>query len=211
MAQLEQGLQGMESNPENYLTMENFSRDFGPWYGNDDGLGNLLFDQMAARGLNTKPMVEAALRATLEETIKQCNALMSRFSGFLQMQQSMAQQQAMQGIQLQAQVQQTLNETQNVANAVNTALAMQGVDTSQMPADMTQPDGMPAEQPPMEPPAEPPAEQPPAGTTSDARVKNIKGPSKFLGQIVSDRKMKNVKPAVNPISASILAACRAGF
>lgn len=262
MAQLEQNLQGMQQPaPEAmaadapYLTMDNFKRDFGSWYGNDDAIGELLFNQFREYGVDTKPAVEATLRSVLEETIKQCNTLLSRFQQFQTMQQQLAQQQAMQGIQLQAQMQQTLNETQNVANAINSTLAMQGVDPYSQSADMTQPDGMPAEQqlPPTEgattdtsaaaeppAPAEPPAEgaptnaeppadtgaggaeppadtgtgtEPPAeppATTSDARVKNIKGPSRFLNKVLSDRRMKNVKPA-STISPGILAACKTGF
>ena len=91
-----------------YLTMDNFGKDFGQWYGNDAALGEILFDQMRVMGVDTRAATEAALRNVLEDVVNRSRMIMQQLSYFI------------------STFMQQTNQMAAMGAAVNNALAMTG-------------------------------------------------------------------------------------
>lgn len=91
-----------------YLTMDNFGKDFGQWYGNDAALGEILFDQMRAMGVDTRAATEAALRNVLADIVNRSRMIMQQLSYFV------------------STFMQQTNQMAAMGAAVNNALAMTG-------------------------------------------------------------------------------------
>ena len=193
-----------------YLTMDNFGKDFGQWYGNDAALGEILFDQMRVMGVDTRAATEAALRNVLEDVVNRSRMIMQQLSYFI------------------STFMQQTNQMAAMGAAVNNALAMTGspipeVNVGNPPP--SEPDMSGAGAPPpapaagggeVPPPPEggagaPPSEEsgegelppPPEGeegggelppppdvegTPSDKTIKNVESPK----YVVSDAQAKNI-------------------
>lgn len=246
--ELKQGLQdiqggtppaaGAEAPAQPWLGMDNLMGSYGGWFGNDQGLGELLLGQLRARGVDTQAATEAMLREILTGLTDDLNLLQQKLTGFTQA------------------VSQQMQEITNVKDSVDTALAQAGGTPAaqdvggpvggdmgggmEPPPDMgagappeggvemppeeggempPAPEGEGGEMPPPEegaaPEGEPPAppegeEPPPEGTPSDARIKNIKG------FVLSDSGMKKIigvmskpaKPKGMTFSPDIINAAR---
>lgn len=237
LPELQQGLQNIQQAavpPEAmptaeapWLNMDNLMQGYGNWFGNDQGLGELLLGQLRARGVDTQAATEAMLRELLQGLVDDLNMLQKQLTGFT------------------SAVAQQMQQTQAVADSVQTAIDMQQPNptatevTPQTSAQIPIMNGMPPEQPVMEQPVmeqhvmeQPPeadtneatAEQPateqlppeadtneatvkqPVGTTSDRRVKYV----------LSDAGLKQIKQRLKSknntcINSNILAACKGGF
>ena len=237
LPELQQGLQNIQqaNTPTEvtppaeapWLNMDNLMQGYGNWFGNDQGLGELLLGQLRARGVDTQAATEAMLRELLQGLVDDLNMLQQQLTGFT------------------SAVTQQMQQTQAVADSVQAAINMQQpnpISTEITPptdAQMPIMNDMPPEQPVMEqPPAEqpvmeqPPAEQPPAeqpvmeqppaeqspaeqpvmeqppaeGTPSDKRIKYVLSDA-GLKQIKQRFKSKNS----TGINSNILAACQGGF
>lgn len=235
LPELQQGLQNIQDAPADNappeaapweLNYDNLMGSYGSWFNNNQGLGEMLLQQLRMRGVDTQAATEAMLRELLQGLVNDMNALQQSLTGFTAMLAQQAQ------------------KTQAVADSVSTALAGQNPDAMATQVMPPQGDEMPVmndippdlgggETPPPEPepspnggeqplaegtqeqpPAEPPAEEAPAaepekkpeGTPSDKRIKYI----------VSDATLKNIKSKyankdMYSISNSILAGCNGGF
>ena len=232
LPELKQGLQNIQQAavpPEAmptaeapWLNMDNLMQGYGNWFGNDQGLGELLLGQLRARGVDTQAATEAMLRELLQGLVDDLNTLQKQLTGFT------------------SAVAQQMQQTQAVADSVQTAIDMQQPNptatevTPQTSASMHVINDMPPEQPVMEqpvmeqPPEQPVMEQPPeqpateqlppeadtneatvkqpVGTTSDRRVKYV----------LSDAGLKQIKQRLKSknntcINSNILAACKGGF
>ena len=237
LPELQQGLQDIQQAqmpPEAsippaeapWLNMDNLMQGYGGWFGNDQGLGEMLLGQLRAHGVDTQAATEAMLRELLQGLVEDLNMLQQKLSGFT------------------SAIAQQMQQTQAVADSVQAALDSQGANpmAQQMlppegaampqmndvpadmgfnmgepptdvppeggtaPTDMPQPsaeDGAP-EQPPVE---QPPVEQPPVeGTPSDRRIKYV----------LSDAGLKHIRAKAASknalgINSNILAACQGGF
>ena len=222
LPELQQGLQNIQqaSTPTEvtppaeapWLNMDNLMQGYGNWFGNDQGLGELLLGQLRARGVDTQAATEAMLRELLQGLVDDLNMLQKQLTGFT------------------SAIAQQMQQTQAVADSVQAAIDMQQPNPisteiipptgAQMPVMNDMPpeqpvpeqpvmEQPPAEQPPAEqPPAEQsPAEQPPAeGTPSDKRIKYVLSDA-GLKQIKQRFKSKNS----TGINSNILAACQGGF
>lgn len=193
-----------------YLTMDNFGKDFGQWYGNDAALGEILFDQMRVMGVDTRAATEAALRNVLEDVVNRSRMIMQQLSYFI------------------STFMQQTNQMAAMGAAVNNALAMTGspipeVNVGNPPPSEPDMSGAGAPPPPpaagggeVPPPPEggagaPPSEEggegelppPPEGeegggelppppdvegTPSDKTIKNVESPK----YVVSDAQAKNI-------------------
>lgn len=191
-----------------YLTMDNFGKDFGQWYGNDAALGEILFDQMRVMGVDTRAATEAALRNVLEDVVNRSRMIMQQLSYFI------------------STFMQQTNQMAAMGAAVNNALAMTGspipeVNVGNPPPPEPDMSGAGAPPPPaaggeVPPPPEggtgaPPSEEgsegelppPPEGeegggelppppdvegTPSDKTIKNVESPK----YVVSDAQAKNI-------------------
>ena len=191
-----------------YLTMDNFGKDFGQWYGNDAALGEILFDQMRVMGVDTRAATEAALRNVLEDVVNRSRMIMQQLSYFI------------------STFMQQTNQMAAMGAAVNNALAMTGspipeVNVGNPPPSEPDMSGAGAPPPPaaggeVPPPPEggagaPPPEEggegelppPPEGeegggelppppdvegTPSDKTIKNVESPK----YVVSDAQAKNI-------------------
>lgn len=251
LPELQQGLQNIQQEqlpPEAaaapdapWLSMDNMMNNYGNWFGNDAGLGEMLLGQLRARGVDTQAATEAMLRELLGGLVNDLNLMQQKLSVFI------------------SEIMQQTQQTQAVADSIQAAIDGQNPNAmatevlpptgaespvmNDIPPDMgpggeatmppvdsnVPPEQPPAEQPAPEAPAEPPAEQPapeapeaptekPKDTTSDARVKNII--SKY---VLSDEHLKTVKamrarkqarqekPNGALINSNILAGCQGGF
>ena len=212
LPELQQGLQNIQqaNTPTEvtppaeapWLNMDNLMQGYGNWFGNDQGLGELLLGQLRARGVDTQAATEAMLRELLQGLVDDLNMLQQQLTGFT------------------SAVAQQMQQTQAVADSVQAAINMQQpnpISTEIIPptgAQMPIMNDMPPEQPVMEqPPAEgtpseqPVMEQPPAeGTPSDKRIKYVLSDA-GLKQIKQRFKNKNS----TGINSNILAACQGGF
>lgn len=217
LPELQQGLQNIQqaSTPTEvmppaeapWLNMDNLMQGYGNWFGNDQGLGELLLGQLRARGVDTQAATEAMLREILQGLVDDLNTLQQQLTGFT------------------SAVTQQMQQTQAVADSVQAAINMQQpnpISTEIIPptgAQMPVMNDMPPEQPVPEqsvmeqPPAEQPVpeqpvmEQPPAeGTPSDKRIKYVLSDA-GLKQIKQRFKNKNS----TGINSNILAACQGGF
>ena len=230
LPELKQGLQQIQDAPADStppeaapweLNYDNLMGSYGSWFNNNQGLGEMLLQQLRMRGVDTQAATEAMLREILQGLVDDINALQQSLTGFTSM---LAQQ---------------VQKTQAVADSVSNALNQQNPDamaTQVMPPQDTMPvmndippdlgggetpppapepspnessaASAPAEEPPA-PPAEEPAPEPekqPEGTPSDKRIKYV----------LSDATMKNIKSRYDmqkarPINSSILAGCSGGF
>ena len=183
VSELEKGLQDIQPTEAEapYLTMENLMGDYGSWFNNNEGLGELLLGQLRAHNVDTKAATEAMLRQLIQGLVDDLNNLQQQLMGFTQM------------------VNQQVQEAQNVTQSIESALAQDGASIPPVEAPMGDgmlppegmemaPPNMPNEMPPEEPapeggemPPEEPApeggEMPPdMGVPSDVNVKNIKKP-----------------------------------
>ena len=238
LPELQQGLQNIQqaNTPTEvmppaeapWLNMDNLMQGYGNWFGNDQGLGELLLGQLRARGVDTQAATEAMLRELLQGLVDDLNMLQQQLTGFT------------------SAVAQQMQQTQAVADSVQAAINMQqpnpisteiipptGTQMSimndmppveqsvpeqpamkQPPVEQSVPEQPAMEQPPVEqsvpeqPPAEQPVmEQPPAeGTPSDKRIKYVLSDA-GLKQIKQRFKSKNS----TGINSNILAACQGGF
>ena len=230
LPELQQGLQNIQqaNTPTEvtppaeapWLNMDNLMQGYGNWFGNDQGLGELLLGQLRARGVDTQAATEAILRELLQGLVDDLNMLQQQLTGFT------------------STVAQQMQQTQAVADSVQAAINMQQpnpisteitapTDTqmpvmNDMPPDMGEPatEQLPPEADTNEATAEqhateqlPPeadtneatAEQP-VGTTSDRRAKYV----------LSDAGLKQIKKRFKSknntgINSNILAACKGGF
>ena len=233
LPELQQGLQNIQQAavpPEAmptaeaiWLNMDNLMQGYGNWFGNDQGLGELLLGQLRARGVDTQAATEAMLRELLQGLVDDLNTLQKQLTGFT------------------SAVAQQMQQTQAVADSVQTAIDMQQPNptatevTPQTSASMPVINDMPPEQPVMEqPPEQPVMEQPvmeqppeqpateqlppeadtneatikqPVGTTSDRRIKYVLSDAimKHINKAVSERK-NNSK-----LNNNIIKACQGGF
>ena len=218
LPELQQGLQNIQQAavpPETmptaeapWLNMDNLMQGYGNWFGNDQGLGELLLGQLRARGVDTQAATEAMLRELLQGLVDDLNTLQKQLTGFT------------------SAVTQQMQQTQAVADSVQTAIDMQQPNPTateitpqtsdsmpvmnDIPPDMGEPvmGQSPAEQPPEQPVMEQsPAEQPPAEQIlSDKRIKYV----------LSDAGLKQIKRRLKSknntgINSNILAACKGGF
>ena len=232
LPELQQGLQNIQQANTStevtppaeapWLNMDNLMQGYGNWFGNDQGLGELLLGQLRARGVDTQAATEAMLRELLQGLVDDLNTLQQQLTGFT------------------SAVAQQMQQAQAVADSVQAAINMQQpnpISTEIIPptdAQMSIMNDMPPEQPVPEqpvmeqpvieqPPAEQPApeqpapeqpapeqpvmEQPPAeGTPSDKRIKYV----------LSDAGLKQIKQRFKSknntgINSNILAACQGGF
>ena len=208
LPELQQGLQNIQqaNTPTEvtppaeapWLNMDNLMQGYGNWFGNDQGLGELLLGQLRARGVDTQAATEAMLRELLQGLVDDLNMLQQQLTGFT------------------SAVAQQMQQTQAVADSVQAAINMQQPNPisteiippsgAQMPImnDTPPAEGTPSEQPPAE---GTPSEQPPAeGTPSDKRIKYV----------LSDAGLKQIKQRFKSknntgINSNILAACQGGF
>ena len=234
LEELQQGLQNMQSSPQPeapWLTMDNMMSNYGSWFDNDAGLGEMLLGQLRAHGVDTKAATEAMLRQLLQGIVDDLNILQQKLTGFTTM------------------ISQQMQNTQAVADSVQAAIDMSNPSpaaTDILPpvmndlpvaavSDMGTMAPMPAEAPATEAaPAEPapalaaepasaepePAEQQESaatGTVSDARVKKVYTKNNITSMlrgkakpVVSDANKKNVLPSMK-LAANILAACQGGL
>ena len=215
LPELQQGLQNIQQAavpPEAmspaeapWLNMDNLMQGYGNWFGNDQGLGELLLGQLRARGVDTQAATEAMLRELLQGLVDDLNMLQKQLTGFT------------------SAIAQQMQQTQAVADSVQTAIDIQQPNptatevTPQTSASMPVMNDMspeqsvmeqPPEQPVMEqPPEQPVMEQPPAEVTpSDKRIKYV----------LSDAGLKQIKQRFKSknntgINRNILAACQGGF
>lgn len=197
LPELQQGLQNIQqaNTPTEvtppaeapWLNMDNLMQGYGNWFGNDQGLGELLLGQLRARGVDTQAATEAMLRELLQGLVDDLNMLQQQLTGFT------------------SAVTQQMQQTQAVADSVQAAINMQQpnpISTEITPptdAQMPIMNDMPPEQPVME---QPPAE----GTPSDKRIKYVLSDA-GLKQIKQRFKSKNS----TGINSNILAACQGGF
>lgn len=237
LPELQQGLQNIQqaNTPTEvtppaeapWLNMDNLMQGYGNWFGNDQGLGELLLGQLRAHGVDTQAATEAMLRELLQGLVDDLNMLQKQLTGFT------------------SAVTQQMQQTQAVADSVQTAINMQQPNPisteitpptdaqmpimndmppeqpvpeqpameqpvmEQLPAEQPAMEQLPVEQPvPEQPSAEQPVmEQPPAeGTPSDKRIKYVLSDA-GLKQIKQRFKSKNS----TGINSNILAACQGGF
>ena len=198
LAELQQGLQNIspkEETPEMppaeaapWLSMDNLMGSYGSWFGNDQGLGELLLGQLRARGVDTQSAVEAMLRQLLQDIVDDLGTLQQKLTGFI------------------SSIHKQMQDTQAVADSVQAALDMKDAKPSATevpPPPMPAPDtgmAMPPEGAPM-----------PPDTPSDRRIKNIR----HMQSTLSDMRMKRIKSAASStaskLSKNILSACLGGF
>jgi hypothetical protein len=233
LPELQQGLQDIqqkeaEDSAQPWLNMDNLMQSYGSWFDNDNGLGEMLLNQLRAHGVDTQAATESMLRELLSGLVDDLNMLQMKLTGFT------------------SAVAQQLQQTQAVADSVQAALDGSGATPmaqqiappestmplmNDLPPDMGQPmGGMPPEMPPenaappevppenatppemppenaappeMPPENAAPPEMPPEGTPSDRRIKYV----------LSDSSMKHLKQrcGASRISTGILDACRGGF
>lgn len=245
LPELEQGLQEIQQAPASpdvaiataeapWLSMDNLMQGYGNWFGNDQGLGEMLLGQLRAHGVDTQAATEAMLRELLQGLVDDMNTLQQRLSGFT------------------SAIAQQMQQTQAVADSVEAALNSQAPNPMAqqiVPPDMPMmndippetgadmgpvppaPDAQPAaqaEQTDVPPAPEAPAEQPapapqPEGTVSDAKEKNIVKPVAKKKFTLSDAAMKTLKAKLSPkpkapskpagtsMNMNILAGCQGGF
>ena len=202
LPELQQGLQNIQqaNTPTEvtppaeapWLNMDNLMQGYGNWFGNDQGLGELLLGQLRARGVDTQAATEAMLRELLQGLVDDLNMLQQQLTGFT------------------SAVAQQMQQTQAVADSVQAAINMQQpnpISTEIIPptgAQMPIMNDMPPEQ---SAPEQPVMEQPPAeGTPSDKHIKYV----------LSDAGLKQIKQRFKSknntgINSNILAACQGGF
>ena len=231
LPELQQGLQNIQqaNTPTEvtppaeapWLNMDNLMQGYGNWFGNDQGLGELLLGQLRARGVDTQAATEAMLRELLQGLVDDLNMLQQQLTGFT------------------SAVAQQMQQTQAVADSVQAAINMQQPNPisteiipptgaqmpimNDMPPEQSAPEQPVMEQPPeqsapeqpvmKQPPVEgtpseqPVMEQPPAeGTPSDKHIKYV----------LSDAGLKQIKQRFKSknntgINSNILAACQGGF
>ena len=237
LPELQQGLQNIQqaNTPTEvtppaeapWLNMDNLMQGYGNWFGNDQGLGELLLGQLRARGVDTQAATEAMLRELLQGLVDDLNMLQKQLTGFT------------------SAVAQQMQQTQAVADSVQAAINMQQPNPisteitpstdaqmpimNDMPPEQSVPEQPTMEQPPVEqsvpeqpameqspaeqspaeqsPAEQSPAEQSPAeGTPSDKRIKYVLSDA-GLKQIKQRFKSKNS----TGINSNILAACQGGF
>ena len=207
LPELQQGLQNIQqaNTPTEvtppaeapWLNMDNLMQGYGNWFGNDQGLGELLLGQLRARGVDTQAATEAMLRELLQGLVDDLNMLQQQLTGFT------------------SAVAQQMQQTQAVADSVQAAINMQQpnpISTEIIPpsgAQMPIINDVPPEQsaPEQSAPEQSVMEQPPAeGTPSDKRIKYV----------LSDAGLKQIKQRFKSknntgINSNILAACQGGF
>jgi len=250
LPELEQGLQEIQQTDMSpdavttveapWLNMDSLMQGYGNWFGNDQGLGEMLLGQLRAHGVDTQAATEAMLRELLQGLVDDLNTLQQRLTGFT------------------ANINQQMQQTQAVADSVQAAINSQNPDPlatqilpptgadmpimNDIPPEMGAGDTAPVDMPPVEnvPPQPEPqeptpvpeasAEQPaPApqseGTVSDAKEKNIVKPVAKKKFTLSDAAMKTIrgklsarkqtKPKAEPagvaMNSNILAGCQGGF
>ena len=133
LPELEQGLQNIQQTDQTpasavlatpWLTMDSLMQDYGSWFGNDKGLGEMLLGQLRAHNVDTQAATEAMLRELLQGLVDDLNVLQERLMGFVQA------------------TSQQLQSTQAVADSIQTALVQSGASpeaTTIMPPEMSNP------------------------------------------------------------------------
>lgn len=217
LPELQQGLENiqqadieaaMAGQEQPWLTKENFMSEFGPWFGNDPALGELLLGQMNLRGADTRAATEAALRAVLQGLVDDMNLLQGKLADFVGM------------------LRQQTQQTQAVTDSIQAALDMSGADSMSqlimppegmpvmndmapdMGTDMGVPTDVPPEAAPMPPPeagAVPPvaeATPPVAAPQQQANmpVEEVAPPAPGAQPTPSDRNIKTVHGAAYTVS-----------
>ena len=238
LPELEQGLQNIQQTDQTpasatpatpWLTMDNLMQDYGSWFGNDKGLGEMLLGQLRAHNVDTQAATEAMLRELLQGLVDDLTVLQERLMGFVQA------------------TSQQLQSTQAVADSIQTALVQSGASpeaTTIMPPEMSNPaievppEVLQSKVPPEVPPEVPQSEVPPevlqsevppevlqsevpqsevsqsevppepTGTPSDVNIKKVYTLSdasmkKLVGKMKARRQSK--------IANNILAACQGGY
>ena len=216
LPELQQGLQNIQQAavpPEAmptaeapWLNMDNLMQGYGNWFGNDQGLGELLLGQLRARGVDTQAATEAMLRELLQGLVDDLNMLQKQLTGFT------------------SAIAQQMQQTQAVADSVQTAIDIQQPNTTateitpqtsasmpvmnDMSPDMNFDMGEPAtEQLPPEADTNEVTAKQPVGTPSDRNIKYVLSDAimKHINKAVSERK-NNSK-----LNRNILKACQGGF
>ena len=246
LPELQQGLQNIQQGqlpPEAaaapdapWLSMDNMMNNYGNWFGNDAGLGEMLLGQLRARGVDTQAATEAMLRELLGGLVNDLNLMQQKLSVFIseiaqQTQQTQAVadsiQAAIDGQNPNAMATEVLPPTGAESPVMNDIPPDMGTggEATMPPVDSNAPAEPPAEQPAPEAPAEPPAEQPspeapaqpdesaPKEKGSDVNIKNVKytisdASMKRIHATMAERKKRNQSSAIN---SNILAACQKGF
>jgi hypothetical protein len=236
LPELEQGLQNIQQENQTsapasapWLTMDNLMQDYGNWFGNDKGLGEMLLGQLRAHNVDTQAATEAMLRKLLQGLVDDLTVLQERLMGFVQA------------------TSQQLQSTQAVADSIQTALVQSGASPeattimppemsnpaievppeaaqSEVPPEATQSEATQSEVPPEATQSEVPPEAAqsevppeatqsevppePTGTPSDINIKKIYTLSdasmkKLVGKMKARRQSK--------IANNILAACQGGY
>lgn len=197
LPELEQGLQNIQQTDQTpasaapaapWLTMDSLMQDYGSWFGNDKGLGEMLLGQLRAHNVDTQAATEAMLRKLLQGLVDDLTVLQERLMGFVQA------------------TSQQLQSTQAVADSIQTALVQSGASpeaTTIMPPEMSNPA---IEVPPEAAQSEVPPE--PTGTPSDVNIKKV--------YTLSDASMKKLVGKMkarcqSKIANNILAACQGGY
>lgn len=227
LPQLEQGLQQTQEEAP-WLGIDNLMSNYGTWFDNDQGLGEVLLQQLRARGVDTQAATEAMLRELLSGLVDDLNMLQMKLTGFT------------------SAIAQQMQQTQAVADSVQTALDVKGASPAAMniqapsgmempqmndlPPDMGQamsPEPAPAaepapadsEEPPApaeEPPAPAPAEEPPApepqqNTMSDRRMKKFVLSDAMKKDIADGVRRLNNKRNFTNLNQHVISACNRGF
>lgn len=220
LPELEQGLQEIQQTDMSpdavttveapWLNMDSLMQGYGNWFGNDQGLGEMLLGQLRAHGVDTQAATEAMLRELLQGLVDDLNTLQQRLTGFT------------------ANINQQMQQTQAVADSVQAAINSQNPDPlatqilpptgadmpimNDIPPEMGAGDTAPVDMPPVEnvppqpapepqesaPTPEAPAEEPasapqPEGTVSDVTEKSIVKPVAKKKFTLSDAAMKTIR------------------
>ena len=80
LPELQQGLQDIqqkeaEDNAQPWLNMDNLMQSYGSWFDNDNGLGEMLLNQLRAHGVDTQAATESMLRELLSGLVDDLNML----------------------------------------------------------------------------------------------------------------------------------------
>jgi len=220
VSELEKGLQDIQPTEAEapYLTMENLMGDYGSWFNNNEGLGELLLGQLRAHNVDTKAATEAMLRQLIQGLVDDLNNLQQQLMGFTQM------------------VNQQVQEAQNVTQSIESALTQDGASIPPVEAPMGDgmlppegmemaPPSMPNEMPPEGPAPEGPAPEGPApeGPAPEGPAPEgpaPEGPAPEGGEmppdmgVPSDANVKNIKKPVATglkLSKNIIDACLGGL
>ena len=235
LPELQQGLQNIQQAavpPEAmptaeapWLNMDNLMQGYGNWFGNDQGLGELLLGQLRARGVDTQAATEAMLRELLQGLVDDLNMLQKQLTGFTsaiaqQMQQTQA---VADSVQTAIDIQQPNTTATEITPQTSASMPVMNDMSPDMNFDMGEPatEQLPPEADTNEVTAKQPATEqlPPEADTNEVTAKQPVGtPSdRNIKYVLSDAIMKHINKAVSErknnskLNRNILKACQGGF